>query len=237
MGMAVCLTCTVIFSSTKAHSCPRVSKVMPTLKVSRYFLIRQLSSRMLTLSIDALAVRAIFWNIFVNGGKFAKLKLWENFALYGSEIIIWAKVNGSQNHDLLTFLIFRCCSQQRTQLTRASLVVTFRKISSFLQFNILFTAVMTPYTSKLASFPGLPRFSSSVCIQYNTRKRKSTGWSPPPYVIITSTSRPPDVSLTWWMRPGLPLFCALPLPLPCIILNTNQRTKTEAWEWGYKQAS
>ena len=26
----------------------------------------------------------------------------------------------------------------------------------------------------LASFPGLPRFSSSVCVQYNTRKRKST---------------------------------------------------------------
>ena len=25
----------------------------------------------------------------------------------------------------------------------------------------------------LASFPGLPRFSSSVCVQYNTRKRKS----------------------------------------------------------------
>ena len=27
--------------------------------------------------------------------------------------------------------------------------------------------------SELASFPGLPRFSSSVCVQYNTRKRKS----------------------------------------------------------------
>ena len=26
---------------------------------------------------------------------------------------------------------------------------------------------------KLASFPGLPRFSSLVCVQYNTRKRKS----------------------------------------------------------------
>ena len=25
----------------------------------------------------------------------------------------------------------------------------------------------------LASFPGLPRFSSSVCVQYNTRKRSS----------------------------------------------------------------
>ena len=153
MGMAVCLTCTVILSSTKTHSCPCVRKVMSTLKVSRYFLIQQLSSRiMLTLSIDALAVRTIL-NIFANGGKFAKLKLHENLALYGSEIIIWAQVNGSQNHDLLTDLIFRCCSQQRTQLTRASLVVTFRKISSFLQFNILFTAVMTPYiyTYKQAS--------------------------------------------------------------------------------------
>ena len=153
MGMAVCLTCTVILLSTKAHSCQCVRRVMPTLKVSRYFLIQQLSSRMLTLSIDALAVRTIFWNIFANRGKFAKLKLRENLALCSSEIIIWAQVNGSQNHDLLTYLIFRCCSQQRTQLTRASLVVTFRKISSFLQFNILFTAVMTPYiyTYKQAS--------------------------------------------------------------------------------------
>ena len=29
------------------------------------------------------------------------------------------------------------------------------------------------YWIPLASFPGLPRFSSSVCVQYNTRKRKS----------------------------------------------------------------
>ena len=28
--------------------------------------------------------------------------------------------------------------------------------------------------ASLASFPGLPRFSSLVCVQYNTRKRKST---------------------------------------------------------------
>ena len=30
-------------------------------------------------------------------------------------------------------------------------------------------------------------------------------------------------SLTWWMRPGLPRFCAL--PLPCIILSANRTTK------------
>ena len=38
---------------------------------------------------------------------------------------------------------------------------------------------------------------------------KLLSWSPPPYVIFTSTSRPPCVhltSLTWWMRPGLPHF-------------------------------
>ena len=43
---------------------------------------------------------------------------------------------------------------------------------------------------------------------------------------LTSFSRPPHIhlmSLMWWMRPGLPCFHAL--PLPCIILNTNQRTK------------
>ena len=47
----------------------------------------------------------------------------------------------------------------------------------------------------IASFPGLPRFRSSVCVQYNT------------------------------------VFRAL--LLPCIILNTNRRTKMgEAWERG-----
>ena len=29
----------------------------------------------------------------------------------------------------------------------------------------------------LASFPGLPRFRSLVCVQYNTRKRKSSSAS------------------------------------------------------------
>ena len=54
----------------------------------------------------------------------------------------------------------------------------------------------------VALFPGLPCFSSSVFVQYNTRKRKSATRA---------------------------------LPLPCIILNENRRTKTgEAWERGYK---
>ena len=50
-------------------------------------------------------------------------------------------------------------------------------------------------SSDLASFPGLPHFRSSVCVQYNTRKRKSTK----------------NIFHT--------------LPLPCIILNANRRTK------------
>ena len=46
------------------------------------------------------------------------------------------------------------------------------------------------------------------------------------HLPLTSLSRPPCIHLTshtWRMRLGLPRFCAL--PLPCITLNTNRRTK------------
>ena len=63
-----------------------------------------------------------------------------------------AQVNDTLNRNLLTYLIFRCCSRQRTQLTRASLVVTFRKIFSLLQFDTSFIAVMTSYISLYCDF-------------------------------------------------------------------------------------
>ena len=34
-------------------------------------------------------------------------------------------------------------------------------------------ALLTICTQEVASFPGLPRFHSSVCVQYNTQRRKA----------------------------------------------------------------
>ena len=51
-----------------------------------------------------------------------------------------------------------------------------------MRFIVIGASLSEPHTSvialrkhvcMLASFPGLPRFSSSVCVQYNTRKLKS----------------------------------------------------------------
>ena len=47
-----------------------------------------------------------------------------------------------------------------------------------------------------------------------------------------STSCPPDVIHVIGVPRPSPFFATL--PLPCILLNANWRTKTgEAWEWGY----
>jgi len=54
----------------------------------------------------------------------------------------------------------------------------------------------------------------------------SSAWAQMYLRLCPSPLCPPRVHLTshtWWMKPGLPIFRAL--PLPCIILNANQRTK------------
>ena len=53
------------------------------------------------------------------------------------------------------------------------------------------------------------------------------GWSPPPYVILASTSRPPDV--THVMDETRPSLFFHALPLPCIILNANRKQKN-GWD-------
>ena len=156
-------------------------------------------------------------------------------------------------------------------------------------------------TYKLASFPGLPRFCSSVCVQYNTQKQKSGQvWGRPGntyhtmwnqcghmkgssrvqictinlkasfftsqaefsrwcehlgFCLVTERSmmkssmlfkhgplppksnlHPPDIIHVISVPSPSPFFTVL--PLPCIILNANQRTKVgEAWEWGYMQTT
>ena len=43
------------------------------------------------------------------------------------------------------------------------------KGGAHMRYSCIYEARMSP----IASFPGLRRFSSSVCVQYNTQKRKS----------------------------------------------------------------
>ena len=75
----------------------------------------------------------------------------------------------------------------------------------------------------IASFPGLPRFCSSVCVQYNTRKRKSSRSSTSVYILNANCALPlPCIILN--ANCALPLPCIMQncaLPLPCIILNAN----------------
>ena len=83
----------------------------------------------------------------------------------------------------------------------------------------------------LASFPGLPRFRSSVsvCVQYNTRKRKSVKnvfrALPLPCIILRKSAKN--------VFRALPLPCIIlrksaknvfrALPLPCIILRKSAK--------------
>ena len=41
----------------------------------------------------------------------------------------------------------------------------------------IYVSSTTECSGHLPSFPGLPHFSSSVCVQYNTQKRKGKAWS------------------------------------------------------------
>ena len=51
-----------------------------------------------------------------------------------------------------------------------------------------------------------------------------------------SNLHPPDIIHVISVPSPSPFFTVL--PLPCIILNANQRTKVgEAWEWGYMQTT
>ena len=83
------------------------------------------------------------------------------------------------------------CSWLHPQIHFTSLYLTslfiYTRPSQFFSFRV--------HRIKVPSFPGLPRFCSAVCVQYNTRKWKnSKKWGRP-----GNTYHVNDV---WWMRGG-----------------------------------